>query len=173
MRAVNLLGGMVAMAMAAGGALAAAPSAGASNFGVELNGQYRAISNGEWAQRNGVYFDEKSTDEIWTISSSCVSPIECTGDIRSNAGWTSTMTFEGTYWTAKHEIPSWVPCPDGTFANGLQTLMFWGINPQTSQRVVTITDLLAGRNITKGSKGACGRNEQVVKELPLKLQKLA
>ncbi|WP_231643748.1 hypothetical protein [Mycolicibacterium baixiangningiae] len=172
MREVGLTGVAAAAAITLIGALGAAPSAHASNFGVELNGTYRAISNGEWAQKNQVYFDEQSTDEIWTITSSCVSPIECTGEIRSNVGWTAPMTFEGSYWTAEHEIPNWVPCPDGTFASGEQKFMIWGVNPVANHRDVKITTLLAGRNVTKGAKGACGRNEQVVKELPVRVEKL-
>ena len=79
MRAVGVIGGMAATAMTVLGSLGAAPSAHASNFGIELNGTWRVIQNGEWARTNQVLIDEKTIIENWTISSSCVSPLECTG----------------------------------------------------------------------------------------------
>ena len=45
-------------------------SAIASNFGVELNGTYRVISNGDWAKSNEVFLDEKTVVQTWTVTSS-------------------------------------------------------------------------------------------------------
>ena len=50
MRAVGVIGGIAATAMTVLGSLGAAPSAHASNFGIELNGTWRVMSNGEWAE---------------------------------------------------------------------------------------------------------------------------
>ena len=54
MRAVGVIGGIAATAMTVLGSLGAAPSAHASNFGIELNGTWRVMSNGEWARTNQV-----------------------------------------------------------------------------------------------------------------------
>ena len=39
---------------------------------------FTATSNGEWATNNDVYHDEQSVRSIWTISTQCSYPTECT-----------------------------------------------------------------------------------------------
>ena len=60
MRAVGVIGAVAATAMTVLGSLSAAPSAHASNFGIELNGTWRVMQNGEWARTNQVLIDEKT-----------------------------------------------------------------------------------------------------------------
>ena len=93
MRALGVIGGVATAAMTLLGSLGAAPAAHAKTFGIELNGTWKVISNGEWARTNEVLIDQKTTIENWTISSSCVSPIECNGTVTSDGGWTAPIDF--------------------------------------------------------------------------------
>src|SRR4029079_14295852 len=115
-----------------------APSALATDYGVALNGTYRAFSNGEWAQTsagpNGaggamVYIDQPSKMETFTVSSDCASPIQCDGEVRSDARWTCALNFNGDSWHVERDIPNWLPCPDGTAAPGQQQFVIWGFDP--------------------------------------------
>jgi hypothetical protein len=172
MRAMGVIGGVAATAMAVLGSLGAPPSAHATTFGIELNGTYRVSSNGAWARTNDVLMDEKSVVQTWTVTSSCVSPIECTGEVRSDQGWTGTLRLDD-FWYVDHEVPNWVPCPDGTFADGHQMFMLWGVDPVTEGRLRTDLTTIAGRDITKSASGACGRNQPTVIELPVYMTKLS
>ena len=157
------------------GSLGAAPSAQASNFGIELNGTWRVMSNGEWARTNQVLIDEKTIVETWTITSSCVSPIECTGDgdERRRAG-PPRSTWPRIYWIVNRDIPNWVPCPDGTAAAGHQKFTFWGIDPAPQRTRPKITDLLAGRDMTtEPDSGACGVNKPLDIEVPVRMERLS
>jgi hypothetical protein len=187
MRGVGVLAGAAATAFTVVGSLGTATPANASNYGVELNGTYRAISNGDWAKTNEVFMDEQTVVQTWTISSSCTSPISCTGTVTSDQGWTAPIVNTGDYWTLDRDIPNWIPCPEsydypgarivtgaaGTFAPGHQKFMFWGWDPLTNTREMTMVDMLAGRDRTQGPSGACGINKPLVIELPLRLEKVA
>ena len=61
-------------AIAVVGSVGTATPAYASNYGVELNGTYRVISNGDWAKTNEVFIDEQTVVQTWTMTSSCTSP---------------------------------------------------------------------------------------------------
>ena len=173
MRALGVIGGVATAAMALLGSLGAAPAAHAKTFGIELNGTWKVISNGEWARTNQVLIDQKTTIENWIISSSCVSPIECNGTVTSDGGWTAPIDFVKVYWIVNRDIPNWAPCPDGTFAPGHQKFYLWGINPAVNERDIRITDLLAGRNITETDSGACGKNQPLDIELPVRAERLS
>jgi hypothetical protein len=162
----------VSAAIAVVGSLGTATPAHASNFGVELNGTYRVSSNGEWARTNDVLMDEKTVVQTWTITSSCVSPIECTGEVRSDLGWTATLRLD-SYWMIDHDIASWAPCPDGTFAPAHQKFIIWGVDPDTEEVPTKNLKFLAGRDITKTASGACGKNQPLVIELPVWIEKLS
>jgi hypothetical protein len=171
MRGVRVLG-VVSAAVAVVGSVGTATPAYASNYGVELNGNWRVISNGDWAKNNEVFLNEQTVVQTWTMSSSCTSPISCTGTVTSDQGWTAPMVNRGDYWVVDHDIDNWVPCPDGTAALGHQKFMFWGWNAVTSNRDMTMTDVMAGRDRTQGPSGACGINKPLVIELPMRLEKL-
>ncbi len=81
-----------------------------------------------------VYIDQPSKMETWTVTSDCVSPIQCTGEVRSDAGWTGSLTFNGDSWMVDRDIPNWQPCPDGTAATGHQNFALWGFDPTTSEK---------------------------------------
>jgi hypothetical protein len=148
-------------------------SAVASNFGVELNGIYRVISNGDWAKSNEVFLDEKTVVQTWTMTSSCTSPISCTGTVTSDQGWSAPMSTTGDYWIVDRVVENWVPCPDGTAARGAQNFKFWGWDVVNSYRDMKNVNLLAGRDRTLAASGACGVNRPLVIELPMRLEKLS
>jgi hypothetical protein len=172
MRGVRVAGA-VSAAVAVFGSLGTATPAYASNYGVELNGSYRVTSNGDWAQTNQVLINEQTVVQTWTVSSSCTSPISCTGTVKSDQGWTAPMVNHGDYWVVDRVVANWEPCPDGTAVPGAQKFMFWGVNPAEESVDNTMRDLMAGRDRTLAASGACGINKPLVIELPLRLEKLS
>src|SRR6478609_2173559 len=154
---------------------AGAPTAYASNFGNELNGTYRVTTNGEFAKVNEVFKDVPTIVETWTLSSSCVSPIECEGTAASSAGWTARLWYgyPNTYWVVDRDIPDWQFCPDGLVAPGEQRFQFWGFDPISGERDMKITNFMVGRQRTNSPSGSCGRNLPLVIETPLKLEQLS
>ena len=172
MRGVRVAGA-VSAAVAVLGSLGLATPASASNYGVELNGTYRMIMNGDWAKTNDVFINEQTQVQTWTVSSTCTSPIRCTGTVTSDQGWTASMFTTGDYWLAERVVDNWEPCPDGTAAAGTQRFWFWGWDPIASQRSLKIRDLLAGRVRTQADSGACGINKPLVIEVPVRLEKLS
>ena len=118
--------------------------------------------------------DEKVIIENWTIASSCVSPLECTGQVTSDQGWTAPINMVGVpHRIVNRDIPNWAPCPDGTFATGHQKFTVWGINPTLNERDLRITDLLAGRVITETDSGACGVNKPLDIEVPVRMERIS
>ena len=116
---------MLAGTMVSAAALAAPPAMAAGKWA--LNGTFTATSNGEWARTNDVFHDERSVRAIWTISSQCSYPTECTGTVTSDQGWTAPIYQTGGEWYVKHVVPGWMPCPDGSAADGLQVLLDAGV----------------------------------------------
>jgi hypothetical protein len=181
MRGVGVAGAVSAL-VAVVGSLGSATPASASNYGVELNGTYRVISNGEWATTSAgpygaagaqVYIDQPTVVQTWTMSSSCTSPIRCSGTVTSDQGWTAALSTTGDYWVVDHVVENWLPCPDGTVVPGAEKFMFWGWNPLSSDRDMTFVDVMPGRDRTQAASGACGSNKPVVTEWPLRLEKLS
>jgi hypothetical protein len=162
-----------AVGILAAASLNAIPVAHATGFGIELNGTYRATSNGDWAKTNEVYMDEKTVVQTWTVTSSCISPVECAGEVRSDQGWSAPMRLVTAYWIIDRVVPNWAPCPDGTLAEGMQKFIIWGVNPAYNERSLKITNLLAGRDITKTASGACGVNRALIIEMPMRIEKLS
>lgn len=179
MRGVDIAAGAAAIAFVT--SVCTPTLAYASDFGVELNDTYRVMSDGEWAKRNagpfGVggaqsFYDQQTVIETWTVTTDCISPIECSGEVRSDRGYTATIRLNGDFWVVDHDVPNWLPCPNGTFAPGHQKFILWGFDPVRNERLRRTTDFFAGRNITKSASGACGRNQPVVVEMPVKMQKI-
>lgn len=171
MRALRVIGGVAAAAITAIGGVGGAPVAQASGFGVDISGTWEVFSDGEWARTNEVLIDERSVLETWTVSTTCVSPIECTGEVTSSLGWTGTARLSD-FWYIEHEVPNWMPCPNGTWATGYQMFILWGIDPMTKERITKDVETFAGRNVTKSASGACGVNQPKVIELPVRMQKI-
>jgi hypothetical protein len=170
MGARHIVGSVGATATIALATLGTAPSAYAGT--PNLNGPYKATSNGQFARTNEVFKDERTKVETWAITTVCKSPIECTGEVQSSAGWTAPVIYNGDVWNIRHVIPNWEPCPDGTFADGVQQFFFWSYDPVTNERHDTQTGLLVGRDMTLSASGSCGRNQSLQIELPFRLDKL-
>lgn len=176
MRGVNVAASAAAFALVA--SLSTGTPAYASFDDVALNGTYRVMSDGEWATRGmapggaPVFFDQKTVNQTWTISTTCVSPIECSGEVKSDLGWTAPIRLDD-FWLVDHDVPNWLPCPDGTAAPGHQKFILIGWDDARSERVTPAEDFLIGRDQTKGPSGACGSNQPVVIEMPVKVQKIS
>jgi hypothetical protein len=147
------------------------PASEARVGGTPLNGRYLATSNGDWATTNDVYHDETTVRQVWTITTSCVNSMSCTGSVSSSAGWTADLNYDGAWWFIDRSVPNWQPCRDGTFASGDQKYRFWGVEA-TGQTDDANTALLAGNDTTFGHSGDCGVNKVLVIALPLRLQRI-
>jgi hypothetical protein len=164
-----------AIALVAGTGIATPAYAEGSS---DISGVYQVMSDGEWAQRDAapggapVFIDQATTTERWTIHTTCATPIECNGTVVSSLGWTGTARLDD-HWFVDHEIPNWLPCPDGTFAPAHQKFILWGVDPATNERQYTDITFFAGRNQTKTPSGACGRNQPLQIEMPVKVVKLS
>jgi hypothetical protein len=169
MRTVRHVSALGAAMLLLGAGLA--PTAQADDFGVALNGTYAMKSDGEQAKTNEVFIDQQTVTETWSVSTSCTTPLECTGEVRSDRGYTASAELNG-YWYVRHDVPNWMPCPDGTFATGHQTYILLGWDPVQTMQKVSNT-FLVGRNVTKSDSGACGVNQPKVIEMPIMIQKIA
>lgn len=162
---------LVRSASVAAAALLAVPSVpGHASESWALNGVYTATSNGEWARTNDVFHDERSVRALWTISSQCSYPTECTGTVTSDQGWTAPIYQTGGEWYVKHVIDGWMPCADGTKASGLQVFRFKGMTPDGATQDPG-SPILMGEDSTTGALGACGRNLPLFINMPFKLVK--
>lgn len=145
--------------------------AAADDPGWGLNGTYTATSNGEWARKNEVFYDQASRRSTWTIDTVCSYPGECTGTVRSDESWTAPIYQRSSVWYVKRPIDNWVPCPDGGTAPGLQTFRFKAMTPEGAYADPASTTLV-GEDITTGPSGACGVNKPVYINMPFKLVKV-
>lgn len=161
----------LATALVMGGlALVCAPGTLASEEEWGLNGTYIATSNGEWSKTNEVFRDQASLRSVWTISTECSYPTECTGTVSSDFGWTAPIYKTGGVWYVKHTVENWVPCPNGTAAPGLQVFRFVPVVEDGSMTDPSSTTL-AGEDQTTGPSGACGVSKAVFINMPFKLVK--
>jgi len=135
-----------------------------------LNGKYTATSNGEWASTNDVFHNEQSLRSTWTISTVCSYPTECEGTVTSDWGWTAPIYQTGGDWYVKRVVPNWMPCQDGSAADGFQVFRFHGASPDGAQTVPN-TSFLLGADSTTGAQGACGRGLPLFITMPFKLVK--
>ncbi|MDA2893754.1 hypothetical protein PDG61_22770 [Mycolicibacterium sp. BiH015] len=174
MRASRLVSGLTATALSALVGVAMAPSATADekDWGVDISGTWRVFSDGEWARTNQVKIEQASVLETWTVDVACVSPIECSGQVTSSLGWTGSARLDG-YWYVEHDVPNWMPCPDGTFATGHQMFILSGMDPAIQRAKYRDITTFLGRNVTKSDSGACGVNLSKVIELPARLDKIS
>lgn len=158
---------LVAAAMVlSGGVLAAAPASASGKWA--LNGTFTATSNGEWARTNDFFHDEKTVRALWTISSQCSYPTECTGTVTSDQGWTAPIYQTGGEWYVKRVVPNWIPCQDGSTADGLQVFRFKRMTPDGANTDPT-SNVLVGEDATTGPSGACGRSLSLYITMPFKL----
>jgi hypothetical protein len=132
----------------------------ASPDSIALNGTYSAISDGKSAQTNYSFHDEATVTSTWTITSTCTDPMDCTGRVTSDQGWSANLRLVGgDLWVVVHDVADWEKCQDGSSAPGHQTFKF------------TADENLTGWDYTVGPSGACGANKPLTIELPFKLTK--
>ena len=172
MRASGVLVGIAATAAVVLAGVNLAPAAQADDFGTDISGTWRVFSNGEWARTNEVLIDQQSVLETWTVNTTCVSPIECYGEVTSTLGWTGSAYLADS-WYVEHEVPNWMPCPNGTFATGHQKFILTGWDPAIERTIRRNITTFIGRNVTKSNSGACGVNQPKVIELPVRMEKIS
>jgi hypothetical protein len=158
--------GVVIAATALIAGVAVAPPAHAAEWA--LNGTFTATSNGEWARSNDIFHKQNSVRAIWTISSQCSYPTECTGSVTSDQGWTAPIYQTGGEWYVKHVVPQWIPCPDGSSADGFQIFRFKRMTPDGDTTDPSSSTLI-GEDATTGPSGACGRSLAIIITMPFKL----
>lgn len=135
-----------------------------------INGTYAAVSIGNWAKRNEVYFDEQIVRSTWTIVSTCSDPQTCSGQVHSDQGWSAEITMQSNMWSVRRDVPDWIPCPDGTTAPGRQLFRF-SPTAEAGRRVVG-SPVLAGEDVMAGPAGACGVGQPLVIRMPFRLDKI-
>lgn len=175
MRPFGTVAGAMLLATSAIGFLSPAHTARAiTKEDVALNGTYRVTSIGNWATINDQFNGEPTTVQTWTLSSSCTSFLDCTGTAKSDEGWTAPLYMhDGELWYVKHEVPNWERCQDGTAFTGKQTFSFYPADPTgTTGEFQLGSPVLAGKNKTVGPSGACGQNQWLTIELPLRMDKI-
>jgi hypothetical protein len=140
---------------------------------VAINGTYRVTSIGNWAKINDQYNNEPTVVSTWTINSTCTTFQECNGTMKSDQGWSAPIyMLDGTMWYVKHEVPNWERCQDGTAFTGKQTYYFYPADPAGSGEFIIGSPVLAGKDKTIGPSGACGQNQWLTIDLPLRLDKI-
>ncbi|MGA8331031.1 MAG: hypothetical protein WB777_17295 [Mycobacterium sp.] len=140
---------------------------------VALNGTYRVTSIGNWAKYNEQYNGEPTTVQTWTLSSTCTTYLECDGTMKSDEGWSSRLYMrDGTSWYVKRDVPNWERCQDGTAFTGKQTFSFYPADPDGSGFLQLGSPVMAGRNKTVGPSGACGQNQWLTIDMPMRLDKI-
>jgi hypothetical protein len=155
----------VALVLAAG-----VPNAAASGDDWGLNGTYLATSIGNWAQTNDVFHAEATVRSKWTLTTTCTTPVKCTGRVVSDAGWSADVRLDGSEYVVKRTLPNWEPCPNGVVRTGHQIYRFYPVDENAL--VAWGSTLLAGVDITSGDSGACGINEALVISQPFRLEKV-
>jgi hypothetical protein len=171
MRTRRVIAGTTAVAVTMIAGLGTPSPARASQDGLALNGTYTATSNGDWAKTNDSYYDEATVTSTWTITSSCSNPVDCTGQVISDQGWTAPIIHNSDAWIVDRDLPDWERCPDGTTAPGHQRYRFWPVD--ATGYVAPGSPTLAGEERTTGPSGACGINKMLVIRMPFRLEKVA
>jgi hypothetical protein len=147
-----------------------APAARSTGDGSAINGTFTATSNGEWAQSNDVYHNEATVRSIWTIATTCTTPIDCTGTVKSDQGWTANIYTTNVQWYVKRDLTDWERCADGTAAPGHQVYRFVPVGADDYLDPTSTT--YAGEDVTTGPSGACGKNDSLQIAMPFKLVKI-
>ncbi|MGH3562089.1 MAG: hypothetical protein ACRDTN_09925, partial [Mycobacterium sp.] len=138
---------------------------------VALNGTYRATSDGEWAKLNHQMHGMETVTSIWTVSTTCTSSKECTGQVSTDQGWSAAITLNERYWLVTHEVEGYARCSDGTTVAGHRHYKFSQQNRDNIYSKVGVGDL-QGYETTLGPSGACGNNEWLYVEMPFTLVRI-
>ena len=143
----------------------------ASGDGPAINGTLTATSNGQWAQTNEVYHDQATVRSTWTIRTTCANALSCSGTVTSDQGWTADIYTTNYLWYVKRDVPNWQPCADGTSAPGHQVFDFYAVAADGTLDPNSTT--YAGKDLTSGPSGGCGRSQPLVISMPFKLVKVS
>lgn len=136
-----------------------------------INGTYAVSSNGAFAKLNERYEAQPGEQSTWTVSTKCLSPTECTGTVKSSAGWTAPIyTTDGLYFV-KRTLPTWRFCDDGTPIQGLQEIKIYPVGPDG--HYLNPSDEYTGEDHTTGPSGSCGRNQWPVVRMPFYMKKIS
>lgn len=173
MRSAGVITNAMMLAPIVFGVVSPASTAGATTKeDVALNGTYQVTSNGNLAKINRQFNPEAVVTTTWTISSTCTNFEECSGTVKSAQGWSAPATLhDGTQWYVTHDVPNWETCPDGKSYTGRQEMYFYPVNAVDGS-VEVGSSILAGKDKTIGPSGACGQNNLLTIELPLRLDKI-
>lgn len=136
-----------------------------------LNGTYQATSDGVWAKLNHQMHDMEVVTSVWTISSTCISPKECTGQVTTDQGWTAPITLNWGQWLVNHDVQDWQRCSDNSTFPGHRQYKFHQINRNDIYAKVGVGDM-EGYEWTTGPSGACGNNAWTMVEMPFTLVKI-
>src|SRR6201992_1091998 len=140
---------------------------------VAINGTYRVTSIGNWPKITDQYNGEPTTVQTWTLNSTCTSFQNCDGTVRSDEGWSARLYMrDGTLWYAKHEIPTWERCEDAPASPKKKLFPFYPADPEGTGELKLGSPVMAGKNKTIGPSGACGQNQWLTIELPMRLDKI-
>ena len=150
------------------GLTCAAPAAAEQDWGI--NGTFAVSSNGDWAKVNSRYEDQPSERSTWTISTTCISPYECTGTVQSDAGWSAPIYTTNSLWYVKRTIPNWRFCADGAAIEGFQEYKIYPVG--ADGHYDSAASEYTGENRVIGPSGSCGRNQWPVIEMPFYMKKL-
>jgi hypothetical protein len=152
---------------------AASPARAITKEDAALNGTFQVTSNGNLAKINRQFNQEPVVTTTWTISTTCTTFEECTGTVHSAQGWTESIHIrDGLMWYVTHNVPDWEKCQDGTAFTGRQEFTFYPVDPAGSGMVVIGSGVLSGKDKTIGPSGACGQNQWLTVEMPVRLDKI-
>ena len=160
--------GAVGAAAILAGVTVAAPAAASPEWGI--NGTFAMSSNGDWARVNSRYEDQPGERETWTISTTCISPTECTGTVNSDAGWSAPIYTTNSLWYVKRTVPNWRFCADGAAIEGFQEYKIYPVG--ADGHYDGSSDEYTGVNRVIGPSGSCGRNQPPVIEMPFYMKKV-
>ncbi|MCV7152890.1 hypothetical protein [Mycolicibacterium pyrenivorans] len=133
----------------------------ASPSDVAINGTYTAFSDGDWAKKNQVYYNELPVMSTWTVTSTCRTFMDCTGQVTTSQGWTGELKYRAGQWVVFHTVEGWVKCVGAPAVAGEQHFTFW-VDPANPSQFI-------GLDKTVGPSGACGINRWLTIEMPFKL----
>lgn len=121
-----------------------------------LDGTYTATTDNGKRTVNGLPTPLPNETSTWTVTSQC-SGDTCTGQVKSDQGWTAPATFAHGRWTVTFDRPGAVTCPSG--ASVAATVAY-------SFDVRTLTGIAT----TVNAAGSCGPG-QIVGQAPWALVK--
>lgn len=165
------IGALLGTAIAAAGLSTATPAFADEDPSLwGIHGTFATSSNGAYAKLNERYETQPGEQATWTVSTQCVGPADCTGTVKSSAGWSAPIyTNDGIYFV-KRLIPNWRFCDDGTPVQGLQVYKIYPVGPDAHYQ--DVSNEYTGEDHTMGPSGSCGRNQWPVVRMPFYMKKI-